>query len=258
MIAGHAHHHICFFMSSPSLLFLFIFLLSATAPTPSTAQPVVVANATEIYTVLQQDLLGRHLFRLGVDDVKYALSFISTRLGSQMGFPWVANVDQTFVMNELTDALTQLPLYPASSFVAPVVVAGGGYGQPVPPAWRTVIEALKNYKLTSGTGHGCPEFTNLIYDRTIHQLECVPIEGISMTLACESESAPYTFSIVIEVVALVIIVAILITAAVGAFQTAKTVDRASLRLREETLHPQSTSENRPLHTARSDQEEDTL
>jgi cbb3-type cytochrome oxidase subunit 3 len=102
-----------------------------------------------------------------------------------------------------------------------------GFVQPVPTPWKLIFDYLKDYKLTSGTGHGCPEFTNMLYDKTRHQLECVPVDGISMTLDCESESAPWTFAVVISSIGLAVIVIFFITAVVIAANAKKELDKVA-------------------------------
>lgn len=180
---------------------LLLLLLQCSGVISSTLETLQL-NATEIWHVAQRNLLLRKLYHLGEDDVGYALSFLGHRLASQSGLPWVSLRGQTTEISQLTQAFQQLRLYPASSFMGASI--DDGYITAVPTPWKEVTYFLQSYKLTSGNGHGCPENTNLVYDRTQHALECIPIEGIAMTLSCEGESGPWWFAVGLSITAMVL------------------------------------------------------
>lgn len=193
---------------------------------------VVYPNATEIWKVVSRDMLLRQLYNLGVDDVALALSFLGHRLTSQSGLPWVALQNQDTAISQIAQAVQQLSLYPPSSFVSSAVP--NGYIAPLPAPWERLLSFLKDFKLTSGTGHGCPEFTNLIYDRQRHTLECVAADSATMTISCEGESTPWIFTAVISSITLVIVIVLFIATVVIFGRAADELQHAVARDTEET------------------------
>jgi hypothetical protein len=190
-------------------------------------------NSSDIHRVVMGDLLLRDYYSHGIDEVNDALSFFAHSIDAQRGLPWVTSGMQAASAVELTQAFAQLPLYPTANFLP----ASGQdvYVAAVPEPWRIVKDALLRYKLVSNTGKACPEYTNRIYDTTRHASECVVMDGIKMTVDCESESAPTIFSIVALSLMLVIAIAALIVAVIANVRTQAILERSEKQLETELI-----------------------